>query len=551
MGTKVGLPDMARLRAGTRLSVLLAALAGAVACGEVPPAELEPQTEVDAGAEPDGGAPVDGGASDGGQADAGPVDAGPVDAGPVDAGPPLDPRPLLATDVVLDDVALFQSIRSSLAAAGRIQPRPTVPVLVGKTAVLRVGVKPASGFVARELEAELVLEDGTRPPLVLSRRQRITGAWREDSAATLFSFAVPAEWMLPSTRWSVRVIDPLGGVRTAAGTSSSARIPADGSSTPLGALDDARGLKLVLVPMRWDSDSSGRLPDTSTAQLDRIRRLLGAMYPVVNLQLTVHAPVSTRAGYTFGGSIDFSSLNDQLRRLRQSERAADDEYWYGLVASDETFSDYCGGSCVTGQSYVAYDVEDAEFRVGSGRGWSGDDSAETLAHELGHASGREHAPCGTRSYDSAYPYRGGVTNVWGFDVRGGRFLPPTFTDFMGYCDDTWVSDYTYLALFNRIRELGGARPYAASQPTRWLPLDLDGLGTPVWRAPLTLKRTPGGPRLAVRWLDRKGRLLGTDGALRMPLGHDGSEELLLPEPPAGAISFELDRGAGLERRALP
>jgi hypothetical protein len=52
------------------------------------------------------------------------------------------------------------------------------------------------------------------------------------------------------------------------------------------------------------------------------------------------------------------------------------------------------------------------------------------------------------SPDPNYPYAGGVTGQWGYDLVAGTLKPPTNTDLMGYCGNNWISDYTYLGVMN-------------------------------------------------------------------------------------------------------
>ena len=80
-------------------------------------------------------------------------------------------------------------------------------------------------------------------------------------------------------------------------------------------------------------------------------------------------------------------------------------------------------------------------------------------HELGHNHGREHAPCGV-SGDANYPYNGGSIGVYGYDLLTGQlFSPNEHADMMSYCDPTWISDYNFLALFDRVRSVNSAYVY--------------------------------------------------------------------------------------------
>lgn len=100
--------------------------------------------------------------------------------------------------------------------------------------------------------------------------------------------------------------------------------------------------------------------------------------------------------------------------------------------------DGCGGGGVA-----------AAFSGGNGR---------TLAQEIGHAFGREHAPCDDPmrcgdpgSQDGNYPHYGTYPSdsigEFGFDPATNRVFDPADSfDFMGYSGHAWVSPYTYTSL---------------------------------------------------------------------------------------------------------
>ncbi len=82
-------------------------------------------------------------------------------------------------------------------------------------------------------------------------------------------------------------------------------------------------------------------------------------------------------------------------------------------------------------------------------GWDKSGADQVAAHEWGHNWGRQHAPCGDAANpDLNYPYARGIIGVYGFDVAAQSIKPPTFSDLMGYCNNEWISDYTYVGVLN-------------------------------------------------------------------------------------------------------
>jgi hypothetical protein len=83
-------------------------------------------------------------------------------------------------------------------------------------------------------------------------------------------------------------------------------------------------------------------------------------------------------------------------------------------------------------------------------------SQETMAHEIGHALGLKHAPCGASNTDPNYPayepydppnIPAGSIGEYGLDIDTGRTWDPMFyKDYMGNCRPKWISPYHYRKL---------------------------------------------------------------------------------------------------------
>ncbi len=457
----------------------------------------------------------------------------------VEAGALAQP---LVEGLAITSVAFFQSVKVPVVTeAGPIAAEERVaPVVAGRRAAVRVYVAPRPGWTPRTVTAQLFLE-GAGQRWALEDTRFITGASTEGSASSVFSFDVAAERVVPGLRVSAQ-LSVADGRAMAAGGSSEARMPPDGTNVPVGVEANPGPLRVMLVPYRYNTDMSGRLPDTSEAQLERFRSLLLAMFPISAVELTLHDPLPWTRPLLQSGNVDFVAMTGELRNLRRVEAAEDAVYYYGLIQPTERFDQYCRGGCTLGQGFVVLDFEDGARRVAGGVGFTGDRASSTLAHELGHLHGRLHSPCGATGVDPAYPYPNGALGTWGWDARRRFFYPPGMFDFMSYCDPDWISDYSYGALYQRAMRVGGVAaqrwrapgaeavaPAAPRHLVRWGGGEAAG-----WvDVPLVTDAQLVGPRRTLRWRDAAGRDLGGGEAVVEALA-EGGAQAVLPVAPEGA-----------------
>jgi len=469
----------------------------------------------------------------------------------VEAGALAQP---LVEGLAITSVAFFQAIKVTVVSEAGPSPMEEriAPVVSGRRAAVRVYVAPRSGWVPRTVTAQLFLEGGdTR--FALEDTRFVTGASQDGTASSVFSFDVPAERMVPGLRVSAQLTVADGRVMAVGGVSE-ARMPPDGTNVPVGVEPDPGPLRVMLVPFQYDTDRSGRLPDTSEEQLERFRALLQAMFPITRVEFTVHDAMPWSRPLLSSGNVDFVSMTGELRNLRRAESAPDAVYYYGLIAPTERFDQYCRGGCTLGQGFVVLDFENGARRVAGGLGFTGERAGGTLSHELGHLHGRLHAPCGATGVDLAFPHANGTLGTWGFDVRRRFFYPPGVFDFMSYCSPDWISDYNFGALFQRSVRVNGLaeqvwHPPGGAVVAPALPREVAHWGggeAAGWvGVPLVSDATLVGPRRAVRWRDEAGRDLGGGEAVVEALS-EGGAQAVLPVAPEGARTAALAAFAGGE-----
>lgn len=452
-----------------------------------------------------------------------------------DEEPPAPLMPL-ANGIALTGIEVFQTIESVLLEDGEPQSSPVL-LIAGREALFRLLVTVEDGWAPKEITAELLLTNGeTGATQALRTTQTIATNSSPENRSSALEVRVPGELIEPTTNASFRLLGP-GSVDVESPTPSPARWPRDASTIPLEASDSTGTLHLVIVPMRFDTDGSGRLPDTSPEQLTIFEDLVRAIYPAAELRIEVREPIS------WTNSVRWGDFNTALRALKQAD-GADHAYYYGLIRPKETFEEFCIGTCTTGQSFTVSSADATSYRVGSGVGFSGERWAWTLAHELGHMLGRGHSPCGVSfwSADGAYPHNGGITGVRGWDSRTDTLYGPSeVTDYMGYCSNLWVSDYTYLRLILRLQQSHTLeRTMGFALPSRWRYISWSDDYAPTW-AGETIEVDPStGDWAWATFYDLEGVVLERVEIPLIPYAHDNEYSVLVPEAPEGATRVQID-----------
>ncbi|HEX7666894.1 MAG TPA: hypothetical protein VF407_20335, partial [Polyangiaceae bacterium] len=249
----------------------------------------------------------------------------------------------LSTKADVTQVNFYQATEVVTVKAGAAATHST-PIVAGRPALVRVFVTPKSGSTS--VTAQLRFEDGTGKALdQLTKTQTIASASTASNTNSTINFDVPAADLVEGGKYSVALVDS-SAAEVSTGTSSTARFPADGSLGATGAKNTGV-LKVTLIPVVV---SGGVAPDTSTAQIKTLHDTMFALYPVTDVQITVHAQMSYSGTVSATSSQGFENVLEWATSLRQSENPPDDVYYWATFNPKSSFNSFCGGGCIAGLS---------------------------------------------------------------------------------------------------------------------------------------------------------------------------------------------------------
>jgi len=351
-----------------------------------------------------------------------------------------------AAGVSINEIAIYQGVKRTLVLEGETVDSES-PLIAGRDALVRVFVSTDGDYNDEEVVGRLTLGDETLEVTM----ERLSESSRNHRMETTLNFEIDGDLIGSTLDWSVDIVQSGGS-----SSNESARFPADGTVTT-EIEGRANRLRLVIAPFSYEFDGSGRLPDLSETQIARIRDRFLGMYPVSDVQIRVRDPEPWFGELGADGS-GWTGPGFQLFQYRDQDGESDDAYYYGMFNPAETVGEYCGfGGCLLGVTLLNDEPEDVgnvSLRIALGVGFA-EGAPDTAAHEIGHSHGRPHSPCGPpgnipADIDPDYPHDGGTIGVWGYDITTGELHDPDeATDFMGYCDDAWVSDFTWDKLHRR------------------------------------------------------------------------------------------------------
>ena len=360
------------------------------------------------------------------------------------ASEPAPAAPALAEQIAVDEVAIYQGVKTLVVKDGAVATKRNAPVIAGRPALVRVFVK-ATGRSRPTIEGELRVKRAGKEDLVLKDGgKRVMPELDNELLEQTLNFEIGAEDMTADASFSVKAGPKLDAPEVIA-------FPADGSSMPLDAKTASPKLRVKFVPVTYEADAGTSLtPDL--ADVATLKDTLYKMYPVADVEITVREPLRWSTPVAADGP-GWNTLLAGIMQLRRADKADRDVYYVGVFTPKETIDQFCDkGSCILGIAPQA-EERDVGMRAALVLGYKSRGSGGTLAQELAHAMGRMHAPCGNpQAIDDEFPYSSGSIGVWGYDLLKKELINPgnRYRDFMSYCGPVWVSDYTFKGIYERM-----------------------------------------------------------------------------------------------------
>lgn len=450
--------------------------------------------------------------------------------------PDTGPAPVNLSDYFTLDVAVFQSTKIVLTKGG-VSWSENATVAENKASIVRVYLSPAGGPLyqgALACDIEFDYPDSTKK--MFTDKHVLTSVSKDSDMTSTYDFPLAAADVVPDMTFKVKIYDPKK-------PQNAMTYPNDGTTDSLRVKGYVSDFRIQIVPVHYTADAMDLLPDVSSSQMNLYKQTILQMYPLAKVSLMPpHVPVEWSTKVSPGGT-GWDELLMQIAQTRVDDNPPADVYYIGSFRPTSAFGSYCNNGCILGLSPVPA-PDDATGRVSLIVGYTGQSSADTLNHELGHALGRLHAPCGAPGQvDPKFPYSTGGIGVWGYDYTNDSLVDPSgqVHDFMSYCSPVWVSDYTYKYLYQRIAYVRQNAGFSKDEgpPTVHHVLSVSNDGSSRWLKPMTVSAMPG-ERVEGHFIDSHGADLGAVNVGRWALPDvDRQAVFLASNPPAGSVRLRI------------
>ena len=319
-----------------------------------------------------------------------------------------------------------------------------------------------SAWLPRNITAFLHILPGDGSPEIVQQQQLFIDADSElRDLLSGFYFGITQEAAVPGTQIWLELRESDDSIDVSA--------MAEGVPTldPLqvGYQDVELQMKVMIVPVLYEHYDPPTLVELTDAEMKLFHDDLLQQNPAQTIDIQVRDEPLVRSQQL----TDLGDLLGPTRGLRIQDGAPPNVYYHAMIDVRGSGVNMVAGiawltgpSKQDGDSRVAATVFNRPSSPPSEEGgeptyFPPSESARTWVHEIGHNQGLQHVACpngGAAGPDPSYPYEEGKIGVYGFGIRNYQLFSPLHAhDYMSYCGNSWVSDWTWNKTYNRIQTL--------------------------------------------------------------------------------------------------
>jgi hypothetical protein len=334
----------------------------------------------------------------------------------------------------------------------------------GRDTLIRISYTLDPDWVERDIEAQLDLYVGGESFEFTTRKTIVV-----DSSDTYLEgalwFALPAAegFTEPDASFQVSLWEVEPG-----GESAEEHVNVAPASGPelIGFESIPMEMNVVFVPFAFN----GRIPETDDeAKMAIINNEIYQTEPIQTLNTAIDDLRSS------GASSNVCNMLQTMSQIWSQNGAPGNVYYVGLV-------DTGAGSGIMGCALLNANFNADVWVNGSIR-----TTATSIVHEIGHNQGLNHVQCDDMGNpaagpDTSYPdHPLGRTLNTGFGIRDFSMYPGESTiDYMSYCNDRWVSPWTWNKVWTRIQQFTAMGSPLVVDPTPVMHFAMWGDGTQSW-----------------------------------------------------------------------
>lgn len=376
----------------------------------------------------------------------------PVESGSLDPTNPTIPGPKIDGIEITQGIQYYKSDRHLTDPSDQKNDN-SVMLIASKPAWVRVYVHDLSGSGRGNVTGELIVERNSQIPPIWERVVGVMGplpsstisvssvfdyATVRSNISSTLNFIIPQKYLSYNLRLKVNIWQTEGGNKNK---------PDDTYSSTLLFVMLRQTLRLRGIMISYSGlDPTSPITPPPTINLDA--PAVADLQTTAAWTLTTN-PVQSQGSFSSAGTMEWGTpltgtatapggcstewinLTAAVAQVKTNDGNRTDVIYYGILPIGTPIQNVAG-CALNGVSI----------------GLNGDQV--TMAHEIGHAAGLQHAPCnvpGDTNYPAYEPYDAKDTpnaslGEYGLDINNGDIHLPSAKDYMGYCfPQEWISLY--------------------------------------------------------------------------------------------------------------